>query len=602
MSVLKDKIDYLKNGFINGKPTKDNQDSLLFLNEIIEEISSDNDNYNEFKNDIPVIYNKCIEELKVAPLETKTILLNNVFKNIGIDSSLKEEVKTKTPIFKDFIGEKGEEEIASEIDSLFNYSFDENYKRIEVDTLLAVAKSALSQETNSDLLLNYTNSNNFIDSNLTKVMAATIALNSFTKEGMYNLTENQNQILENIVIEIKNVSNKNEDFEKDLEEGIEKYKKFMYFNDLNVESQLHEMKNEILDSNVGTISNHPIEENLKETLENNNKKNKDNKINIEVEDWEKKYNDYLQNLTNMYSSVKVMSASDKFKQKFASHGFAPATASLFGDSIVMSDKYGDPQKTLWNISPLTGTMRLSRDVDYSNQELTANTFAIAALNARRNNWNTVYLNHPGQDQEAKAFLEASITAMVEIGHYNFEDINVPRKYQHILDHIKNTYATIENGVDKKEEQVIENKVNNKEEKIIENQIYEREIITSDNKVENKNDLQKPTSTPNSKIVEVEDNIDNSSKKTDISEFDNDNEIFTDGNPPDYLLEVEDDHNPDNVNIGDQDLGNEDYELPDLGDLQLDDNSKELLENKDIKENIEDISPNKNTPKPRQKLF
>ncbi len=585
MSVLKDKIDYLKNGFVNGKPTKENQDSLLFLNEIIDEISSDNDNYLEFKNDIPVIYNKCIEELKVAPLETKTILLNNVLKNIGVDSSLKEEVKTKKTIFKEFIAGKEEAAIASELDVLFNYSFDENYKRIEVDALLAFTKSALSQETNSDFFLNYTN--NLDKSNIKKLMAATIALNSFTKEGIYNLTENQNQILENIAIEIKDFLNENEDLKKELEEDVEKYKKFMYFNSLNVESQLHEMKNEVLDSSNGVISNHPIEESLKETLENNKKRNKDIELDVETRDWERMYREYLHNLTSPESSVKVMSSSDKFKQKFASHGFAPATASLFGDSIVMADKYGDPQKTLWNISPLTGTMRLSRDVDYSNPALKEQTFAIAALNARRNNWSTVYLNHPGPDQEAKAFLESSIAAMVEIGHYNFEEISVPRKYQHILDHIKNTYATIENGV------------NNKEEKTVENNLEEeKEVITTDNKVENKTDLPKPT--PNSEMVEVKEDIENSSNKTDISEFDVDNPIFENETTPDYLLEGDADYT--NVNLGDQDLGNEDYELPDLGDLKLDDSSKELLENKDIKENIEDSSPSKDTPRPRKKLF
>jgi hypothetical protein len=588
MSVLKDKIDYLKNGFINGKPTKENQDSLLFLNEIIEEISSDNDNYNEFKNDISLIYSKCIEELKVAPLETKTILLNNIFKNIGIDSSLKEEVKTKTPIFKEFISEKQKEEIVEEIDLLFNYSFDENYKRIEIDTLLAVSKEALNKEENSNLLSNYINSDKFNKLEVSKIMAATIALNSFTKEGMYNLTENQNVLLENLVIEINNICDKNEDFKKNLDEEVEKYKKFMFFNSLNVESQLHEMKNEILDSSNGVISNHPIEESLKETLENNKKRNKDIELDVETRDWERMYREYLHNLTSPESSIKVMSSSDKFKQKFASHGFAPATASLFGDSIVMADKYGDPQKTLWNISPLTGTMRLSRDVDYSNPALKEQTFAIAALNARRNNWSTVYLNHPGPDQEAKAFLESSIAAMVEIGHYNFEEISVPRKYQHILDHIKNTYATIENGV------------NNKEDKTVEiNLSEEKEIITPDNKVENKSDLPKPT--PNTEMVEVKEDIEASSNKTDISEFDSDNAIFdNEENPPAYLLEGDSDYT--NVNLGDQDLGNEDYEVPELGDLKLDDSSKELLENKDMKDNFEDNPPSKNTPKPRQKLF
>ena len=441
MATLKEKMFYINNGFKNGGTAIDGNTSLIFLNDVLNEISSDQSNFIEFEKDIPYLYNTCIEELKIAPQETKTILLKNVLKNSGIDSSIKDDLITNKPIFKDFLESKSPSEIYDEVDVLYNFAFDEKYKRIEIDALISAADKAIAKKPDNSILSTYFKDDKFDKEKLTKVMAAIIVLKDFNDTSDYGLTENQKNILNDTVIRINKSKSEDKDFSNFLDEKVENYKKFMFFNSLNVEAQLHEIKNNSeLDGSGGFISSHPIEESLTETLKNKEKRD-NSKIDVSVADWEKKYSDYLKSINN----IKIMTLGDKFKSRFASHGFAPATASLFGDSIVLSDKFGDPEKTLWNISALTGTMRLSRDVDYSDPNVSTKAFGIAALQARRKKWPTVYLNHPGPDPEAKQFLEASIKAMVEIGQYSFDEIKVPRKYQHVLDFVKNSYTYIENG-------------------------------------------------------------------------------------------------------------------------------------------------------------
>lgn len=564
MSTLKDKIEYLNKGFKNGNRALDNQNSLLFLNDILEEMSADAENLNEFKENIPTIYKACMEELRISPQETKTILLNNVLKNVGIDSSIKDDLTTKAPIFQDFLMEKSPDMIYSEINELFGHAFDEKYKRIEVDALISTVDAALSKNPTNEILSTYINHSSFDRDKLSNVMAATIVLKEFSENGTYNLTENQNDVLNNVLVTINNTKNQDKDFAKQIDSDIEVYNKFMFFNTLNVEAQLHEMKETPeFDASNGFISSHPIEEPLQETL--NAKKKRDSEIDVTTIEWEQKYKDYLNSLMSSTSSVKVMSSTNKFKAKFASHGFAPATASLFGDSIVVTDKFGDPQKTLWNVSALTGTMRLSRDVDYSDPRITEQTFAIAALNARRNNWPTVYLNHPGPDNEAKHFMESSITAMVEIGNYNFDDIKVPRKYQHVLDFMKNNYAVIENGV---------NHENNND--VVQNVVKE----------ESKEVVIEPANKTVKEEVLVQD-------KTDINEFDADNEIFNNNDfdisidsPPSHVTETIDD-----------DFDN--FDNPDLGDLNLDDSTKDILKERDRLDNNDSEGPK---PAQRVRLF
>lgn len=566
MSTLKDKIEYLNKGFKNGNSALDNQNSLLFLNDIIEEMSADVENLNEFKSHIPTIYKACMEELRISPQETKTILLNNVLKNVGIDSSIKDDLTTKAPIFQDFLMEKSPDMIYSEINELFSHAFDEKYKRIEVDALISTVDAALSENPKNEILATYINHAAFDKEKYSNVMAATIVLKEFSENGTYNLTENQNDVLNKVLVTINNTKNQDKEFAKQIDADIEVYNKFMFFNKLNVEAQIHEMKEtpEFNASN-GFISSHPIEEPLQETLDA--KKKRDSEIDVTTIEWEQKYKDYLNSLMSSTSSVKVMSSTNKFKAKFASHGFAPATASLFGDSIVVADKFGDPQKTLWNVSALTGTMRLSRDVDYSDPRITEQTFAIAALNARRNNWPTVYLNHPGPDNEAKHFMESSITAMIEIGNYNFDDIKVPKKYQHVLDFMKNNYAVIENGINhENDNDVVQNVVKEENKEV---------VIEPSNKVVEESNKEEVLVQP----------------KTDINEFDSNNEIFDNNDDFDISLDSPPSHVTETID--------DDFDGPDLGDLNLDDSVKDILNERNKIEKNENENPK---PSQRVRLF
>lgn len=602
MATLKEKIFYISNGFKNGVVAIDGKTSLIFLNDILNEISADQSNFNEFEREIPFLYNACIKELETAPQETKTILLKNVLKNSGIDSSIKGDLITNKPIFKEFLENKNPEEIYKEVNVLYNFAFDEKYKRIEIDALISTADNALSKIQNSSILSTYIETDEFQTEKLKKVMAATIVLKELNETYNYDLTENQNEILKNTVIKINEAKSQNKEFSDDLDIEVNNYKEFMFFNSLNTEAQLHEIKNESqLDGSGGFISSHPIEENLSETLKNKEKRD-NSEIDISVADWEEKYRSYLNSINN----IKIMSSSDKFKARFASHGFSPATASLFGDSIILSDKFGDPQRTLWNISGLTGTMRLSRDVDYSDPVISTQAFGIAALNARRNKWPTVYLNHPGPDPEAKLFLEGSIKAMVEMGDYSFDEIKVPRKYQHVLDFVKNSYTYIENGQDIKTSVSNENKLDDTNKETLVNETVKTEVPKE---VPMVNDLKE---TKSNDILE---------NGTDLSGFDKDNKIFDD-------LVLDFDSNNQAVDLSNDSnvdyIGNEDYSAPELGDmdfygidfgdesdndakkdfnlgdLNLDDSSLEILKNNSTNDNNK--TEEKPTEKKNLKLF
>lgn len=442
MADLQDKLDFLNKGFKNNSST----DNVLFLKGLVDELSADVSNFNTYKDTIPKIYKACMDELQKASPDVKPLLVSTMLKNCGISSTVSEEFKTQYPIFEEFLNSKSDEMIYSEVNELLDHAFDEKNKRIEVSTLINVAKRSLIQkEDNLDLLDKYIANVNYTGSRYSDIVGATFAFKELSESSsQYNITENQQNELNKIIEATNNVRKRNADFDAELTAATAKYRKFFFSNDLDFEGQIHKMKEEEnLAQSAGFISNHPISTPIKDVVEDQKNKKNSGKIDVEAIEWEKKYQDYLRKVSNY--PVKIMSSSEKFTTRFAAHGFAPKTASLFGDSIVVTDKYGDPTHTLWNVSPLTGTMRLSRDVNYHDPEMAQKAFAIAALNARRQGWDSVFLNHPGPDQEAKNFMEQSIRAMVEVGNYSFDQIEVPRKYKHILEVLKDGYAVIENG-------------------------------------------------------------------------------------------------------------------------------------------------------------
>ena len=443
MASLKEKINYITNQFEAGKPAITGEPSNEFLMSVINELSADESNYAEFKDSIPAIHKAAMEELNVASNDSKHLLVSNMLRNSGISTTLKEENVTQKPIFVEFLVEKaikeGNDVLNKDISELMAHAFDEKNKRIEISSLLAITHTCATQAkfAPNSVLGRYVSSDNFSGAEYAKFCGATLAFSKLKDSFDYDLTENQeNSLAVSVEIierfKVKSSKDPESDVHNDINKAEQKYSKSFFSNDLDVEAQLHKVRSEeSLSESAGMISGYdlgsPVKENLKEQEQN---KADEAKFDLMM-DWEERYNNYLKKLTN----VRVMTAGDKFKKRFDHHGFAPSTANLFGDSIVTCDKFGDPKITLWNISSLTGTMKLSREVRYDDPASCQQAFTIAALNARRQGWNKVFLNHPGPDQEAKVFIEQSFDAMVKIGDYSFDQIKVPRRYQHVLDYL-----------------------------------------------------------------------------------------------------------------------------------------------------------------------
>lgn len=149
-------------------------------------------------------------------------------------------------------------------------------------------------------------------------------------------------------------------------------------------------------------------------------------------DWEQKYQEFLKEL-----NFKELKTFDKTKIK--ANIFSPnqylSTMKLLGDSVVSLNELGNANKTLINVSPLTGTMRLGREISPESPDGNI-AFKIAALNARRKGWDKVYLNHTGKDDEAIPYIKQAIRAMAEHGQYELDQIKVPKRFQALLENYR----------------------------------------------------------------------------------------------------------------------------------------------------------------------
>jgi hypothetical protein len=448
MANLKEKINYITNDFTAGKPALEGETSYKFLVGVINELASDESNYAEFKNSIPAIYKAAVDEINAGTNDSKHILVSTMLKNVGITSTLKEDNITQKPVFVDFLIEKAEKEgndaLNKDISDLMNHAFDEKNNRIEISSLISIAHKCITEDSynKNDVVSRFLASENFTGDEYIKYCGAAIALNNL-KDFDYDLTSNQTESLAIISKTLDNLkkeslSDPDSNLNKLLTEASDKYSKSFFSNDLDIEAQLHKVRaEENLNESAGLISSHDLGTPIKDILKERDQQKLDEEKNALLVSWEERYHDYLKKI----GTVKIMTSGDKFKKRFAHHGFAPQTSNVFGDSIVHCDKFGDPESTVWNISPLTGTMKLSRDMRYNDPSACQQAFAIAALNARRQGWDTIFLNHPGPDQEAKLFIEHSFNAMVEIGDYSFDAISVPKRYQHVLDQLKRDALT-----------------------------------------------------------------------------------------------------------------------------------------------------------------
>lgn len=95
MVTLKEKINYITNQFSAGKPAITGEPSNEFLIGVINELSADDSNYNEFKDSIPAIHKAAMEELSESTPDVKHLLVSSMLRNSGISTTLKDENVTQ---------------------------------------------------------------------------------------------------------------------------------------------------------------------------------------------------------------------------------------------------------------------------------------------------------------------------------------------------------------------------------------------------------------------------------------------------------------------------------------------------------------------------
>ena len=164
----------------------------------------------------------------------------------------------------------------------------------------------------------------------------------------------------------------------------------------------------------------------------------ENSIKI-LADWEKRFQEKLLEMSGAVYETREKWDNKIFKKVDESG------SPLLGVSLIKRDEYGIPVKTLYNVSLLSKKMNFT-----SEGERDADSYSLAALNARKNNWKTITLDHGGNYEQAKVFLENSIQALQDVG-YPAEDIKVPKKYQFILDKYKNAGAMHGTTLEQEEE-------------------------------------------------------------------------------------------------------------------------------------------------------
>ena len=144
-----------------------------------------------------------------------------------------------------------------------------------------------------------------------------------------------------------------------------------------------------------------------------------------IAQWEKKFQEKLLELgAAEYRSLEKIKNRSKNKIDMTN-------SSFFTNSMILKDDYGHPNTVLYNVSRLTGAM------EFTGNGLGAKeSYEIAALNARKNNWKTVTLQYNGEPKQGVQFMENSILALVNTGNYSFDDIRVPKKYANVLQKLR----------------------------------------------------------------------------------------------------------------------------------------------------------------------
>lgn len=280
-------------------------------------------------------------------------------------------------------------------------------------------------KVNPETLLYYANSNigpNDNSEESIKHIAALDMLSKQVSEGKVNLDSAQKEILSDLLETTKGFKESWNDQDVSFYESNIELLKNIKFDDVS------ENKN-ALKRNAYNKGYKPNEDHLgfweKET------ESEENTIKV-IADWKKKFEESL-----LENNAAYYLTSEKMKKK-AKREVDMSNSSLFGTSIIKVDDYGYPSKTLYNYSILTGAINFTRS-----GEKDEDSYKLAALNARKNGWKTISLNHGGDPREAIQFLQNSIIALVDHGGYSYDDIKVPKKYLDVLMKLKEQSARMQ---------------------------------------------------------------------------------------------------------------------------------------------------------------
>lgn len=338
----------------------------------------------------------------------------------------------------DLLGDK-----ASQDDKQFFYNklyrslIDFDNKMINIDALNDSINAFfnIEKKASAELFKNHVSK---IDKDPEFLYNVIIAFEKIQQQKSEFITEDQRIKMKKIEESILSLKEKNPEFFKMNAEKAEAILDGLeFFNSSDIERSALEYikKEELKDVEAGVISADALNTPLKKAIKNQ----EDRDLYVDI-DWEEKYAEFLEK-----NNYKIARFKDKAKQSmktiapFVENGFELVGHSIFGNSLVKVDESNNVEYSLLNVSPLTKTMRFTKV-----GENDPSSYIAAALNARKNGWATLYLNHPGSKEQASRFLRQSIQAMVEVGNYDYDDIQVPRKYRYILEEMKGKNGLVSN--------------------------------------------------------------------------------------------------------------------------------------------------------------
>lgn len=410
-----------------------------------------NDKYESFSNSISkeVLFatlNDSYEDLLKNPiLESKT---ENIIQYLGesianLDGGIEKQLAA-AQVFKKVIENpeiiedgKASQKIRQKFyNDLYKSLIDFDHKMVNIDAMNEAMYSFFNIEDKKISANHFKTYISEVQKDSDFLYKLFVSYEKLREENLVNLSDEQKVKFDKISNMIQEIKEKNPTFFNDnLEKNKDLIKNLKFFNSNDIEKNAYRyLKNEELaEADAGVISGDPLNLPLKKTLKNQEERD----IYVDI-DWEEKYAEFLER-----SNFKVARFKDKVKESmktiapFMDNGFELVGHSIFGNSLVKVDENNNVEYSMLNVSPLTKTMRFTKV-----GENEPSSYIAAALNARKNGWPSVYLDHPGTKEQAVRFLKQSIQAMVEVGQYDYDDIQVPRKYRYVLEEMKTQQGLI----------------------------------------------------------------------------------------------------------------------------------------------------------------